>query len=216
MRDLLWVNPALGLNLLTIGIFHLAMGLRGLTTRKPFVMYGRQHLWLILFCLVQIVIFQMILSFFPQATLPRYDSILLILRLYTVILGVTIVVFWILFRGYLIYGVTKGSFREALANTLTKLNIPFQETIPRLRLTEINADLHTDFSSFTGTAQLRFKPEHHKLLLKQIGDGLREYFQSTAVQINLTFPILQTILGFILLLAAILYGFGLPILFNAL
>ncbi len=209
-----WTFRIFSLVFFIIGIYFLAIGLRGLITRKPFLLSARQPMWFMLLCLAPgLAVSLFFLVLLPDASLRR--SPLPFLQGLNVLVFVVIVfVFWRQFSGYIAFGVTDESFREALVDSLTQLNIPFQETISRLRLTEAGADLQAAVTGWMGTAQLRIKPRQHGPLLKRIGEAMSDYYRSTAVQVNQTTCAVYATLGVFMIVVAGVFGLWLPDLFS--
>ncbi len=104
--------------------------------------------------------------------------------------------------GYSAFGVTDESFQEALHSALNKLNLPFEETIFRLRLTSTGADLQAVVQSAMGIGQLTIKPSEHRPILKNIADAMNEYFTKTSGKLNVAASIYSIIMGALALIAA--------------
>lgn len=205
-----WMTRAISITFLIIGIYFLSIGLRGTITKRPFLLSARQLKWFLLLCCAPGLIYSVAIIFFFQR-LSRHASALQFAQwLNIILLGVLIFVLWKQSSGYIVFGVTEESFREALVSALTKLNIPFQETISRLRLTEANADLQAAVNAGMGMAQLRIKPGQHGPLLKQIGETMSEYYRSTTVQVNQIACVVYTILGAFMIAFAGVLGLWLP------
>jgi hypothetical protein len=215
MNDFMpWALRIFGLIFIIMGIYSLAIGLRGFIRKKPFLVAARQHWWLTSFSVAPAVMIAIAFLFFMGDLLLLVSPLIFLMGFLILMLGVVIVFTWKLYDGYTIYGVTDESFRAALVSTLTKLNVPYEETISRLRLTEINADLQATVVAAMGTGQLRIKPKQHNPLLKQISDGMNEYYKSNPSEVNQNGYVFYTIIGLFCLIVASVLGLWFPSFFN--
>jgi hypothetical protein len=97
-------------------------------------------------------------------------------------------------RGYVISGATEEYLQNALRAALQKLNLPFEESVARLQLTSLDADLLISVSGF-GSALMKLKQHQHDSVLKQIADDMNVYFATVPGKVNLTAFYAQTALG---------------------
>jgi len=111
--------------------------------------------------------------------------------------ALTLVVLWKQTSGYMVFGVGEETFRRLLQSALRKLNLPFEESLSRLRLTTLNADLQVNIASWTGTAYLRMKQPQHADTFGKVLDSLREDFAGTTVQFDPTICSFYIVLGFL-------------------
>jgi hypothetical protein len=125
-----------------------------------------------------------------------------------VLMIVLVFVFWRQMTGYMVFGVYDETFRDALTSTLNKLNIPFQETISKIRLVELDADLQAAVMAWMGTAQIRIKQRKHAHYMKQIADGMNEYYVATPVKVNNIAFIVYLILGILMLIMVAVFVFS--------
>jgi hypothetical protein len=137
---------------------------------------------------------------------------LVALHLLLPIMLVVILIFaYFALRGYTAFGITDASFREALLYSLKKLGLPYEETLSAIKLLTQGADLQVAVQSWIGTAQLKMKQRRFRPVLKDIVNGMNEYYQSGAVsKVNLTCCIFYAVIGgFLLVFAGVfLFGFG--------
>src|SRR5208283_4112511 len=109
----------------TMALFFLVIGLRGVVTKKPFLISTG---WLLVVVLLGIS--PAMLQFVTLPTSGDGSGSLMALRW----LGPTMLVVVVIFlsfamRGYLAFGVTDTSFRDGLLASLEKLNLPHEETL---------------------------------------------------------------------------------------
>jgi hypothetical protein len=102
------------------------------------------------------------------------------------VFGIMFFMLWKQTEGYSAFGVTDESFQEALRSALNRLNLPFEETIFRIRLTSIEADIHASVHSSLGCAQLIIKHPGHRSTLKRIVDAMNDYFKTVPCKTNMT------------------------------
>src|SRR4030043_310487 len=62
---------------------------------------------------------------------------------------------------YFVCGVNDASFRDALVYALNQLNLPFEETIWRIQLLSLNADLRIGMAAWRGIVLVNLKQRQH-------------------------------------------------------
>jgi hypothetical protein len=191
----------------TMALFLLVIGLRGIVTKKPFLISARWLLFLIL------------LAFGPgllqAVSLPtRGDGSGMLTALRWMIPSILIVMLAFLsftMRGYIAFGVTDVSFREGLLASLKKLNLDCEETMSILRLPTIGADLQVAVQSWIGTAQIKMKQRQFRRVLVDIVNNMNGYYQNAAIsKVNLTCCVFYAVIGLFLAVFAgvFLFAFG--------
>jgi hypothetical protein len=181
--------------------FFLVIGLRGVVSKKPFLISARWSLIVVLLGfapgMFQFASFPGFAGGFGPMEVLRW-SIPLMLIVVAIFLCLTL-------RGYTAFGVTDVSFREGLLHSLTKLNLPYEETLSAIKLPTIGADLQVAVQSWIGTGQLKMKQRQFRTVLCDIVQGMNEYYQSDTVsKANLTCCIFYTIIGgFLSMLAGV-------------
>jgi len=173
--------------------FMLAVGLRGVVTRRPFLVSAR---WLLIV---------MLLGFLPNLILPftfqtsRGGAAELLMRWAGPALFVVMaVMFWIIMRGQIVFGVTADSLRAGLFASLRGLELPHEETLGGVRLPTVPADLQVAVQSWVGTAQIKARDRAAAPVLEDVTRGMRAYFGSTAVHVNLTCCVFYVVVGVML------------------
>lgn len=190
-----------------MAVFFVVIGLRGVVTKKPFLISAR---WLLV-----VVFLGLAPALLQTITLPRMgDGLGLLATIRWLTPAMLIVVFVFLYftlRGYTAFGVTDTSFREGLLAALGKLNLSHEETLSMLRLPTIGADLQVAVQSWIGTGQLKMKQRKFSGVLSNIANGMNEYYRNAAVSdMNLTCCIFYLVIGVFLVVFAgvFLFGFG--------
>ena len=176
-------------------IFSLTVGMRGILTKRPFVISNR---WFLANTLV--VSIPLLLILLPVLSVSGSSSDIVPFMnwlnaiLYGLILFVILVV-WYSLRGYIIYGVTDVSFQEALLTALEKLQLPYEESLSVVRLTSIQADLQVSVQSWMGTGIIKVKQRTHRSTLKEIVIVMNECFRTSSVSINMTSCVFLLVIG---------------------
>ena len=127
---------------LTFGLVSLAfvaLGLYALIRRRPFIIHSR---WMLVLAVI---------AFSPQIFMPlsmflsesRYrtgwmdaTSLISLLAMIVMIAYVALQM-----RGYMVFGTTQESFREALLSALSSLNLKAEETLSSIKLPSVPAEL---------------------------------------------------------------------------
>jgi hypothetical protein len=184
----------------------LASGLQGVITKRPFLVPLRRFVWIMsvpVLLSVAAVGWLIFDSPFNDSPFNAFDFLgIFFLVVFLLVFGITFFVVWKQTDGYSAFGVTDESFQEALHSALNKLNLPFEETIFRLRLTSIGADLQANVQSSMGFGHLTIKQSEHRQALKNIADAMNEYFRTTSVKLNMAASIYQIIMGALVIIAA--------------
>ena len=128
----------------TMALFFLVIGLRGIMTKKPFLISVGGCLFLIVLGFAPGIVQAVLLP-----TSSNASGILTALRWMIPILLIVVIFFLSLtLRGYMAFGVTDVSFREGLLAALKRLNLDHEETMSILRLPTIGADLQVAVQSW--------------------------------------------------------------------
>ncbi|HEY8022565.1 MAG TPA: hypothetical protein VIH93_15775 [Thermoanaerobaculia bacterium] len=148
----------------------LLLGLRGLLGRRPLVFRSRLMLVVIVLCLLpgSVAPFLALPSGARNGPVP--DAFLLLPLVVDV--AVLALVLYVL-RGYVILGADDRALATALKEALDRLDLPFQESLGRLRLTGLDADLKLLQQGQVGSAQLRMEPEDRGTL-DRVAGALRD------------------------------------------
>jgi len=161
----------------------LMLGIRGVVTKKPFIVPLR-HFVLIVSIPVFIVAAGGLIFYGSFDALGFAEIVPLIIFL--LLFGGMFLMLWKQTEGYSAFGVTDESFQDSLRSALNKLNLPFEETLFRIRLTSIEADLHASVHSSLGCAQIIIKHTGHQSTLKSIVDAMNDYFKTVPCRTNMT------------------------------
>lgn len=177
-----------------VGGFFLVIGLRGIITKRPFLVSSR---WLLL---------AISLAFLPGISMIFFpDSIPFILKwLNPIIFTVVFVTMCFTLQGYTTFGITDASFREALLAALQKLQLPYEEMLSSIRLTSIEADLQVSVQSWVGSGMIKIKQRKHRSQLTEIVAVMNEHFRRSSASVNLTTCIIYLVMG--ILMAALGIG----------
>ena len=189
------------------GIFYLALGMRGILTKRPFMISNR---WLLANILVVAIPLPLILLPLLSVLDSSSDTFIHSLKWLNVILWgmilFVIVMFWYSLRGYVAHGVTDVSFRESLLAALEKLQFPYEESLSAIRLTAIEADLQVSVQAWIGSGIIKVKQRRYRSKLKEIVGVMNEDFRRSSVSIKMTPFICMLVIGiFEVLFAAAMF-----------
>lgn len=189
-----------------LAAFFLVIGLRGIVTKKPFLLSNR---WLLALMFITFVPFILMPFYFalPDIDLTEMD---LMEWLNPAIFTVILVMMCFALKGYVAYGVTDTSFREALLNALEKLQLPYEETLSTMRLTSIDADLQVSVQSWLGSGMIKIKQREHRSMFTEIVVEMNRYFSISSTPIKLTTCIFYVVMGGLMVIG----GIGMLILFQ--
>ena len=173
------IYPMVGLGVMAV--FMLILGLRGLLTKRPFLISAR---WMFLAFMVAFLppAVRNILSPSPH---PFRSSYQLLEWLPLLMILVVSVLFWIQMKGYLAFGVTEKSFRDGLLAALEELQLPFEESLSSIHLTSIEVHLQVAVQSWVGSGQIKVKKGRHGSLLKKIVQAMNGHFRTSCVETNI-------------------------------
>ena len=180
-------------------IFFLVIGLRGILTKRPFVISQRWFLS-IMFAVFIPTILQSLLLRLP-------NGFNLINWLNPLIFGFILLMMCYQMRGYTAYAVTDTSFREALIEVLQKLQLPYEESLSLIRLTSIEADLQVSVQGWMGTGLIKGKQRAHHSVLREIVNAMNEYFRVSSVPTNMITCVFLLVMGIFMVI------FGISMLF---
>ena len=175
-------------------LFFFLIALRGILTRRPFLVSNKWLLSVMFFSLIPAIL----IPFFIPG-----DSAFIIKWLNPAIFTVVLVMMCFTLRGYAAYAVTDTSFRDALLASLQKLELPYEETLSTILLTSVEADLQVSIQSWMGAGQIKVKQRGHSLLLKKIAAAMNEYFRVSAAATNLTSCIFFLVMGILMVIGGI-------------
>jgi hypothetical protein len=188
-----------------MGIIFLALGLRGVLTKKPYIISSR---WMFLAMIINFS--PSILGISPMFTTPsslRGDPIFsimpwMLLGLYAIML----IFMWLAMQGYTVHGVTDTSFRTGLINTLEKLEIPFEENLGGIYLSSLGANLKVTIQSNLGTAQINIRPRKFNNTLDNIAKNLSTYYQANPTTVNLITCYFYVVFGVLMVAMGVMFA----------
>ena len=176
-----------------MAVLFLAIGLRGLLTKRPFLFPAR---WLYVFLMM--VFLAPVMTLFPLSWPSETMDWIPFLML-----PIMAVFFWLQMKGYLAFGVTERSFREGLLAALEKLQLPYEESLSSIRLTSLGVDLQVAVQSWMGSGQIKARKGRHGPLLNEIVQAMHKHFRTSAVETNMISCVLYVILGIMMLVMVV-------------
>ena len=176
-------------------IFFLVVGFRGVLTKRPFLISQRWFL-LIMFAIFIPTILQFLLLRFP-------NGFNLMNWLHPLVFGIILLMLCYQMRGYMAYGVTDTSFREALLEALQKLQLPYEESLSLIRLPSIKADLQVSVHAWVGTGIIKVKQRTHRSVLREIVNAMNEHFRISSLPTNMITCVFLLVMGGFMVIFAV-------------
>ena len=184
-----------------LAIPFLAVGIRGLKTRRPFLTSMRLPLLMMLVYCISLLLLFLFFSFSEPILVLRWTPLLLC--------ACSLLMLCYSMKGYMASGVTFTPFRHGLLATLEKLQFPYEEpsSLRRfqspilgrtIQLKSGEAELQA--SMWLGAIHLKVKHSQHYPLLREIVDAMNEHFRTSPVRTNIT-PFAFDLIVAVLLLA---------------
>ena len=197
-----YVKTILPLFMLILSCYFLFIGMNVILKKKPFIIPAKIPLVLILLAfLPQLVNTFAILSEDPPGRL--YVISFLSMLLYFCL----IVFLWLQMKGYLVFGVSDKSFRDALHFSLKKNELPFEERISRVDLPSVGASLQVVVQSWIGFGQFNLKGKVDPSIIKKIISGLNEYYFENDFRPKRATSIFYIVAGFLSLMLSMAFFF---------
>jgi hypothetical protein len=176
------------------GLYFVGIGLRGLIGRRPFLLSTSWMLGGMLLILALPLVHSLLDLAAGRPVLGLGSSGWLLPVMFVAVafqLALSL-------RGYLAFGVTDASFREALLAVLADLQLPHEESLSVLRLPSVGTELQVAVGASIGTAQIKVKRGGQRGLLRKIAKGMNEHYRHNAVPTNLTCCALYVVMGSVL------------------
>ena len=167
-----------------VAISFLALGFRGILTKRPFLISTKWLFSLMFVYLAPMTLFNLIF-------LPGY----LLSWVGVPFVGVFLLMLRYQLKGYVAYAVTDASFREALFAALQKLQLPYEERLSVVRLTSIEADLQVSIQSWMGMGNIIAKQKAHYSVLKEVANTMNEYYRASPVPRNVGVCVFLVVVG---------------------
>ena len=170
-----------------VAIVFLAIGLRGILTKRPFLISQR---WLL-----AVMFAAFIPAILGHLLMPSFGNFNFMNWLFPLVFGVILVMMCYQMRGYMAYSITDTSFREALVGVLQKLQLPYEESVSLIRLTSIEADLQVSVQAWVGTGLIKVKQRAHRAVLKEIVNAMNTHFRMSSAPTNLIACVFFLVMG---------------------
>lgn len=178
--------------------FFLVIGISVVAKKKPLLLSSRWFFGIIALAFS----FQIMNSIHQLLTMDSGGlsfALWITLIMYILLLGFL----WIQMKGYILIGIFDDSFREALHFSLNQNNLPFEEKLSKVILTEENTELQVAIQSWIGAGQIKQRKPTSPLLMKKVIGGIDDYYSENSIKLNYTTPIFYIIFGLLLLIFAI-------------
>ena len=176
-------------------IFFLVVGFRGILTKRPFLISQRWFLAMMFVIFIPTILQFLLLRFPSGFNLMNW--------LHPVIFGLILLMLCYQMRGYMAYGVTDTSFREALIEALRRLELPYEESLSLIRLTSIEADLQVSVHAWVGTGIIKVKQRTHRSVLREIVNAMNEHFRISSLPTNMITCVFLLVMGGFMVIFAV-------------
>lgn len=179
-----------------LSLAFVALGLYGLVRGRPFIIRARWMLALVIVALSP----QFFLPLFRFFGEDRYRSRGLDFMSLIAPLAMLVLLLYLALqmRGYMVFGTTQRTFRNALVSALSALNLKYEETLASIALPSVPAELQVAVHGWIGTGQLRMRGSGQSRLLADIAAGMKAYFNSEQVETNMTTAIAYVVFGILM------------------
>ena len=176
--------------LVLAGAGMLFVGIRGLVTGRATIYSGKWLLALIALCFLPQLLntFKLLPAFSPAALLNLLMYLFLLL------------VFWIVTKGYICFGVSDEMANAALKSVLEKLGLKHEQSLGSIRL-ENGGIFQIAVQDWVGTMQIKAKNRQAGAQLPGLISALSDYFAAFTGKIKSMPYWIYTICGAILLTA---------------
>jgi len=193
--------------LIFIGSLVLGVGLHGLLKRKPLLFKGKWIFLLIISCMLPVNLLQIPLMIENPVNLIA--NIILTLSSFLSLLPLL----WKRLSGYMIVGAQYKLFRPALYSILDKLGFTYQKEFWKARaqhlrldipLDNIDADLKVSTMLWIDLGKIQIVSRTPNTVLSQVASELTNYIFEKAVNINVVYNIIYTVLGTLIISAGLM------------
>ncbi len=197
-----WLNIV---SFVAAGACILAIGVRGLVQKKPFMTSARVIMWSLFVCFIPVLVYTVTPLLNPKEMNGGENPYWLVFRNgFMVFLFVSVI--WGQYQGYMAFGITKKMLCEAIEHTLSQQKIEYKESPYVYRLTDIGADLVVVSAGWFGIAQIHVVQKQHRPVLNQIAGSMQEYFKRPSSQANYDSFVIYTIIGIATIIIALVFS----------
>jgi hypothetical protein len=207
--------------LVVFALYMIGIGLLGLLLRRPFAFSGRILAWFILMFLTALFMSAIAMLvdevvFWASekdigSMLASFPSFLADHGLSSLMLIFVPLFLWVIYgrpiSGYWVSAANERDIRRALIYALSKLELPFQETVSRIRLTSLDADLKANPVYGMGIAKIWIQPSRYRQQSKEIAAAANEYYKINTKMVPKTTSISYIIFGIFILVGSIPFAF---------
>lgn len=178
----------------------LAVGLRGLVSRRPLFLPGR---WLVgIFALLFAKSLTPLLAGEPSAL--RHAEV--ISPGVAVLCVVLLVVFWFHMNGFVVYGAPEPVLRNALRHVLDARGLAHEERPGAIHIPSEQLELKLVFNEAAGTAHIKPVPARGRPFVRDVVRGLNTFFVSHPVQLQQRTFAIYTAIGTVLVAIAMYFS----------
>lgn len=171
-------GPMVNLFTVVLGILSiilLAVGLRGLMTKRPLIVRARWNALFITLALLPMIIQQVWIAFSGGGGGSAAGMVLFWTP--PILFGAALIVVWYRSRGYIAHGISDRVIREGLLQATEKMQLPCDERLAAIHLKTVGADLSVKGWSWSGGARIEIHPRTQGTVLDRIVHTMNEQFR---------------------------------------
>lgn len=187
---------------LVFSLYFMFMGLKVLLSKRPFLLSAKYNFLVIVLAFASQLIIPVSNIFkLNRNAADGLNWLIILSPLFLVLFYAVLLYFlWKTMQGYFVVGITEDSFREILQNALSKLKLPYEERLSKMRLTNLNTDLQTSVNAWSGMASFKIKDKNNKETEKRIAEALRIDIAESNIQPNLRISYFYLVFGVLFLI----------------
>jgi hypothetical protein len=187
-----------------MAVFFFVIGGKVLIRKKPLVVSSRCFFGVVVLAFTPLIVNPLIFFFFVESFTKNTGNIGIswIMLLSPLMFLFLLVFFWFYTQGYMLFGITDETVRDALHYGLQKLNSPFEEILTKIKLSELDTELQISLQSWMGTGLIKIKDRSKRAFLTKLAQHMRIYFKEHDIPTkNITVIFYMIMGGFMTLLA---------------
>ncbi|MCP4613537.1 MAG: hypothetical protein GY845_33015 [Planctomycetes bacterium] len=186
---------------LLMAVFFFVIGGTVLIRKKPLVVSSRCFFGAVVLAFTPLIVNPLIFFVEPFTKNSGNIGISWIMLLSPLMFLFLLVFFWFQIQGYMLFGITDETVRDALHYGLQKLNSPFEEILTKIKLSELDTELQISLQSWMGTGLIKIKDRSKRAFLTKLAQHMRIYFKEHDIPTkNITVIFYMIMGGFMTLL----------------
>jgi hypothetical protein len=178
MNSTIMLKVAMPIVFLLMAAFFVLIALKTLIGRRPLVLSSRWMFAFVCLGILPSIANSVSLGFSSAKVLD------MITWANPLMFAVLLIFFWKQMKGYMVFAISDSYFRDALLASASALGFSIEETMSRLKIKETGQEIQVAIQDWIGTAQIKSTGKESETVVKQIAEGMAEYFQGNPGKIN--------------------------------